>query len=241
IHCGEQTQLLYGEPVYLLDRDEKSLLVQAADGYWGWVSTAAIRPMDEASFRAYTSHPRGAVVADIESGALRIPRGASLPVVGNDAGRIQVQLPTGELFPIAASAIRVDRTADSRARDRVRAALDLLQTPYLFGGRSPLGLDCSGLVTNVWRRVDLPCSRDAWQQALAGDMVATSWDREGLRAGDQVFFMGASGKIYHTGIALSTHHVLHAAAPGVQISSIKKGDRLYHARLDRDFFIAKRP
>ena len=236
-----QTQLLFGEPLFLLDREGDSILALASDGYWGWVPKASVRMMDAAEFHHYCSHPRGAVISDVEFEGMRIPRGASLPLAGKDQGRTQVLLPNGELFPLASSAVRTEQPGEDRAADRVRAALDLLQTPYLFGGRSPLGLDCSGLMTNVCERVNLPIARDAWQQAIAGDLTATSWDRTGMEPGDQVFFMDSSGKIYHTGIAISDHHVLHAAPPGVQIGSLKEGDRLFDARLNRDFFVAKRP
>lgn len=236
-----QTQLLYGEPLFLLDREGDFILAHAVDGYWGWVPQSSVRMMDADEFNRYRSHPRGAVVTDIESESMRIPRGASLPLAGKKDGRTQVLLPTGELFPVASASVRASQPNDDRGKARVRAALDLLQTPYLFGGRSPLGLDCSGLMTNVCERVDLPIARDAWQQAIAGDLTATSWDRSGIEPGDQIFFMDSSGKIYHTGIAISDHHVLHAAPPGVQIGSLKVGDRLFDARLHRDFFVAKRP
>ncbi|MBU0641372.1 MAG: C40 family peptidase, partial [Planctomycetes bacterium] len=108
-------------------------------------------------------------------------------------------------------------------------------------GRSSLGLDCSGLVTNVWTRTGEKPSRDAWQQALAGELVATSWHRAGIQAGDQVFFINESGKIYHTGVALDADHILHAAPPCVQIGSLDPQDRLHDKRLDLDFFMAKRP
>ncbi len=236
-----QTQLLYGEPLHVLDREGEFLLVQATDGYWGWVPKSSARMMNAKEFHHYRSHPRGAVVTDIEFESIRIPRGATLALAGNSEGRLQVVLPTGKLFPVAASSIRTEPVQNDRGADRVRAALDLLQTPYLFGGKSPLGLDCSGLMTNVCERVNLPIARDAWQQAIAGDLTATSWDRTGIEPGDQIFFMDSSGKIYHTGIAISDHHVLHAAPPGVQIGSLTEGDRLFDSRLHRDFFVAKRP
>ena len=160
-----QTQLLYGEQLYLLDREGDTLLAHAGDGYWGWVPQSSVRMMDENEFRHYRSHPRGAVVADIEFEAIRIPRGASLPIAGKDQGRTKVLLPTGELFPVASSTVRTDRQPGSRASARVRAALDLLQTPYLFGGRSPLGIDC--------RRADDECMR-AGQSAKRPRCMAAS-------------------------------------------------------------------
>jgi hypothetical protein len=87
----------------------------------------------------------------------------------------------------------------------------------------------------------LPAARDASQQAFAGRLVATSSYRNGLRAGDVVFFINAAGKIYHTGVAIDQTHICDSSPPAVQIGCITSGDRLYDERMDRDFFIAKRP
>ncbi|MEZ6084968.1 MAG: NlpC/P60 family protein [Phycisphaerae bacterium] len=116
-----------------------------------------------------------------------------------------------------------------------------MRTPYLFSGRSPLGLDCGRLMTNVCERVSLPIARDAWQQAIAGDLTATSWDRTGMEPGDQVFFMDSSGKIYHTGIAISDHPCCTQPRPVCRSATSRKGIDCLTPRLNRDFFVAKRP
>jgi len=239
---GMQTQLMFGEPVFLLDRADGHYLLHAGDGYWGWVAERAIRPMTVEEFNEYTSHPWANLIKDVDVPNLRILRGSRLPVAGWETGKVNVLLPDGSQSAISASQTREWKTAEARSVARARAALDLLYVPYVFAGRSPLGLDCSGLITNVAARVgdDVP-ARDAWQQALAGALVATDWHRDGIRAGDIVYFVRTTGRIYHVGIAISPTHIVHSAPPGVHISSIKPGDPLYARRLDRDFFMAKRP
>ncbi|MCH7813562.1 MAG: C40 family peptidase [Planctomycetes bacterium] len=236
-----QTQLLFGEPVFLLDRQEGFFLLLAGDGYWGWVRADAVQPMNATEFDRYAGHPRGVLLRDVVIDGMTLPRGAAVPIVPRESGGHLILLPDGSRHAAPDGVIAESERASEAAATRVAAALDLLGAPYVFGGRSPLGLDCSGLIANVWARCGQASARDAWQQALAGTLTATWWYRQGMRPGDQVFFIDPAGKLYHTGVAISPTHVLHSAPPGVQIGSIKSGDRLYDPRLDRDFFMAKRP
>lgn len=237
---GLQTQLLYGEPVFLLDQQGGYYLLHVEDGYWGWVRQDAIQPMTAEEFEAYRGKRRGVLLRDVERTDLRIPRGSMLPLVGETQETRTLLLPDGARCQVAASDVATHDSSGVLAT-RVRSALELLYVPYVFGGRSPLGLDCSGLLANVGARAGEARGRDAWQQAFAGRLVATGWYRTGMQAGDQVFFVDAAGKIYHTGIALNATHVIHAAPPCVQIGSFDPQDRLYDRRIDRDLFMVKRP
>lgn len=239
--AGLQTQVLFGEPVFLLDATDEHYLLHAGDGYWGWVPREAITPLTAAEFDRYIQQPRAAVMVDIEEGSVRIPRGATVRVVSADADACAILLPGGGTLSVAAATVRVDDSEAAQAAQRVRAALDLLYTPYVFGGRSPLGLDCSGLVTSVLAREGTLPARDAWQQALAGGLVATPWHRANIRAGDLLYFINSRGKVYHTGVALDATHFVHSAPPCVQISSFDPRDPLYDESHVREFFIAKRP
>lgn len=262
---GVQTELLLGEPLFLLDRADEYYLLHGADGYWGWVHGDAIEPMTAERFEAYVLRPSAVVLRDIEDARLRVPRGAVVRVLSADPAGVTILLPDDSTLTVPVAqcsvapqwptpdagnapaeaklpAIRI--TADARraaAAARVAAALDLLYVPYVFGGRSPLGLDCSGLVSSVGVRAGEAPARDAWQQAFAGELVATAWHRARLQPGDLVFFINDSGKIYHAGVALDATHVIHAAPPCVQIGSFDRADPLYDAELDRHFFMAKRP
>jgi len=90
----------------------------------------------------------------------------------------------------------------------VENALMYLNTPYLWGGRSPLGIDCSGFSQMVYRLqgVDLP--RDAYQQAEVGTTLSFVEESE---PGDLAFFDNAEGKITHVGIILEDNHIIHAS------------------------------
>jgi hypothetical protein len=148
-------------------------------------------------------------------------------------------VPCDAIEPLSAARSPLPERGDA-ARQRVLRAFELLYVPYVFGGCTASGLDCSGLVRNVNAAGDDPVARDAWQQAFAGTLVGTRWHRSAIQAGDQLFFIDTRGKIYHTGLALGDNRFIHAAWPCVQIGSFDPDDGLYSRSLDRDLFIAKR-
>lgn len=90
----------------------------------------------------------------------------------------------------------------------VENALMYLNAPYLWGGRSPVGIDCSGFTQMVYRLqgVDLP--RDAYQQAEVGTTLSFVEESE---PGDLAFFDNTEGKITHVGIILEDNHIIHAS------------------------------
>lgn len=235
-----QSQLLYGEPVYLLDRHEDELLIQAGDGYWGWLPADAIACVDRDRFSRNLQSDRAALLEDIEHGDLLLPRGARLPIVSRTSDVCtlltlddhRVEVPAGSVRPM-----EQERSHETRAL----RAIEWLNTPYVFGGRSPFGPDCSGFVTNLFEQEGTPIARDAAGQFLSGRLVATRWHRGDIRTGDRLYFINQSGKVFHTGIALTPTHFIHASPPAVQISSLQPGDRLYDDRWDQAFLVAKRP
>ncbi|HRX85391.1 MAG TPA: C40 family peptidase [Phycisphaerae bacterium] len=236
---GLRTQLTYGEPVFILDGTTDFLLVHASDGYWGWVRRACIRTMDEAAFTAYTSAKRAILVEDVAVDGLRILRGAVLPFEFSVSGRVALSGPDGERWEVSAHTVRAfDTRAD--AAERIERALALLHTPYVFGGVSPLGLDCSGLMQMLTRQTGVPLPRDAAQQFLTGRLVAPRWHRAAIAPGDVLFFINACGRIFHVGLALTADHFVHSGPPEVKIDSLNPGDRLYAPGRERTFLAARR-
>lgn len=242
--AGVVTQLLYGEPVFLLDCADGWLMVQAGDGYWGWAREEAIHRMTAEVFDAYRALERVVLTRELGTGEgnrqVPLPRGAKLGVLDRETASVTVRAADGTRMSVPVDAVR-PLPADSSAETRVLAALDMLYTPYKWGGRSAIGLDCSGLITNVGAQTGINPPRDAWQQALVGSLVATEWHRSAIQRGDLLYFVDATGRVYHTAIAIDATHFVHAAVPEVQIGSFDKADRLYDKRLDTTFFIAKRP
>jgi cell wall-associated NlpC family hydrolase len=238
--ADRQTDLLFGEAVFLLDEQDDYYLLLAGDGYWGWTPAAAIEPMTADRFYDYCRRAAVVLLNDVPGPQATIPRGARLPLARTAGEDYVILLPDGGESTVPAASARVD-DSDSAGRARAAAAQCSLGVPYVFGGRSPAGVDCSGFVTNVWARCGQPTARDAWQQAFAGRLVATAWHRTDLRPGDQLFFLNSAGRIHHTAIAIEGARFIHAARPFVRIGSLDANDRFYEADLDYTFFMAKRP
>ena len=90
----------------------------------------------------------------------------------------------------------------------IENALIYLNAPYLWGGRSPLGIDCSGLTQMVYRLQGIDLPRDAYQQAKVGTTLSFVEESE---PGDLAFFDNNEGKVIHVGIILKDNHIIHAS------------------------------
>jgi hypothetical protein len=90
----------------------------------------------------------------------------------------------------------------------VENALMYLNAPYLWGGRSPLGIDCSGFSQMVYRLQGVSLPRDAYQQAEIGTTLSFVEESE---PGDLAFFDNNEGEITHVGIILEDNHIIHAS------------------------------
>ena len=88
-----------------------------------------------------------------------------------------------------------------------KTAFMYLNSPYLWGGRTPLGIDCSGFTQIVYKINGLKLSRDAHEQANQGQTLSFIEESE---AGDLAFFDDPEGKIVHVGLLLEDHYIIHA-------------------------------
>jgi len=112
-----------------------------------------------------------------------------------------VELPDARVFP-KHPALSEPQSA------LLQFASGYLRAPYLWGGRTPMGLDCSALVQLAFKSVNILLPRDASQQISYGTQVdfATEW-----QVGDVAFFDNEEGKITHTGILCGKDKILHAS------------------------------
>lgn len=213
IAADRVSEALHGEPLTLLERrDGTWLRVRVPDGYHGWVHAGyvATGPDDWAAdwtTRA-TARSLGAELK-FEDRRFRLALGARV-VLRRDG---LVDTADGRAWSIAWGVIRPE--AACRAEARLLAAPEWAQrwfsgAPYLWGGRTEWGVDCSGLVqaTYAARGVSLP--RDSDQQALAGRPVAVDAAGAGYAAGDVLCF--ADGRrISHVALWAGVGHIVHSA------------------------------
>jgi cell wall-associated NlpC family hydrolase len=96
------------------------------------------------------------------------------------------------------------------------AAMFFMNAPYLWGGRSIFGIDCSGFTQMVFRQFGIRIKRDAWQQAEQGELVGFIQE---ARVGDLAFFDNEEGRITHVGIMLDNNRIIHASGK-VRIDAI---------------------
>jgi hypothetical protein len=99
----------------------------------------------------------------------------------------------------------------------IENALMYLNTPYLWGGRSPFGIDCSGLTQMVYRLQGIKLPRDGYQQE-AGRTLKSLGESE---AGDLAFFENKEGKVAHVGIIMENNNIIHASGK-VRIDKLDK-------------------
>jgi hypothetical protein len=250
-----QTQLLPAEPVWLLDRsqDGQFYLVQGSDGYLGWVRADAIAPITAAQFDEILTSRQATLAAPWADDRLALSPGTRLllatpaAAASRSDAAVRLRFPTVQGGHLRFESLRIARDlltlpeGARRGQIAVETALSLYGTPYVFGGRSANGLDCSGLVGAAYEAAGLRLPRDASQQVRVGRLVATRWHRAALLPGDMLFFLEDTGRVYHTGLSLGGERFIHSCPPCVRVNSFAPGDPLYTRLWSEAFMFARRP
>ena len=227
------SQTLAGHELAVLEERDSWLRVRTDDGYGGWVHRGyarAISPRERAKRYATQRVSLGCTAREIDGRRHTLPLGA---ILSDDAFvEAGVALSPRELsarFPRSAASI-------------CYAALELFEgAPYQWGGITPWGADCSGLVQTVFRLHGIPLPRDAWQQAERGTDAGTTL--EALRAADLLFFSDREdGRVTHVAIALGDLRIVHLALGrgGYAAERLDDSDDPYVAALVERFRLARR-
>jgi len=204
------SQLLFGEPVTLYERADGWAWVQSRqDGYVGYVAAAAL-----GAVLAAPSHSVAVLRAlafpkpDLKAPPLdALPMGSAVQVTGNEGRFSEIAFGPGQRAWVTSAHLA---PAGAFAPDYTATALQFLGVPYLWGGKSSLGLDCSGLIQVALARAGFACPRDTDMQAAGlGDEIAQSL--QSLKShrpacGDILYMPG------HVAIALDESRVVHANA-----------------------------
>lgn len=169
------------------------------DGYTGWVSSRQLAPADDSEPTPVVHVYDMCATATSEQRTLHLPLGARLPGYGQ------------ETFTLGAEKFRLEgKVHDPSSKPSIPALIEYAQrylhVPYLWGGRTPWGLDCSGFTQMVFRAFGIQLARDSRQQILQGESVESFAK---ARPGDLAFFTGSA---HHVGLVCRPGQILHASA-----------------------------
>ncbi|HUH35990.1 MAG TPA: C40 family peptidase [Moheibacter sp.] len=196
------SQCLFGEKVEILSQKKNWIKIKAVDdGYEGWADSKQFYELTEAEFLAIeNAHYAvdGFNLAVEEERPLTLPMGAYLPNLQQSIMRFGAK----ELTYLGDAS-----TGNFTKNDLAELAMLYLNTPYLWGGKSVFGIDCSGLVQQLYKFCGIKLPRDAYQQAELGEALSFVEEAE---AGDLAFFDNAEGKIIHVGLMLGDNKIIHA-------------------------------
>jgi hypothetical protein len=218
LHSSEMvSQLMFGDMVNIQDHAYGWYKVKGLDdGYTGWVPSTMVEPVSEAFM--HPAQPFKLVkelVAPLQvkrretESVVYLTKGARFPVMSyagtpEEPGVRLLRL--GELeFRIAEE--HLTDPLPKAVADVLQTARGYLNVPYLWGGKSPFGADCSGYLQTVFKLHGVRLLRDSYQQATQGTPV-TFADRA---AGQLAFFKGSSGNIIHVGLLLDRDTIIHAS------------------------------
>lgn len=241
------TQTLLGTPIQILKKQGGFYLVKSPDGYLAWTDGGSIALMNQASFKLWQEAKKivytndyGHAFAKPDATAARVSdlvAGNILKLLGQENGFVKVAFPDGREAYIPA-----DQTADYTAwlkrplpnADAIlKTAKTLIGVPYLWGGTSIKGVDCSGFTKTAYFLNGVVIPRDASQQALVGekldvlenDSISVEKCLKNLKPGDLMFFSAAkrrgvsNGRVSHTAIYMGNGEFIQSAGM-VKISSI---------------------
>ncbi|MCU0402923.1 MAG: C40 family peptidase [Chitinophagaceae bacterium] len=230
------SQLLFGELVDLLEESGDFVKIKNRfDGYEGWCQRKQLTMHAEGNYPFLSRYSQSkkdrvevnGISVQLSPGSICFIADSSEPF---RIGPYQLKFETSPVVP----------SFSDKAESITYFANLFLGTPYLWGGRSIYGIDCSGLTQTVFKLAGITLPRDSGPQSREGEVVNLLQE---AKPGDLAFFDNADGKIVHVGILLGPDRILHASA-SVRIDPIdnygivhkEEGDRTHKLRIIKRYF-----
>lgn len=201
------TQLLFGELMLVIEKADKWVSVQlVSDSYQGWVSKGQLTLISQDEFVGLQEQNQW-VSTDLvqilhnktRNLSFLVSAGSNFYNCDNNSFELH-----GDSYQFLGN---MSPIIEYKHQTVINNAMLFLHTPYLWGGKSALGIDCSGLTQLVFKMAGKNIHRDASQQATQGEMVHLINEAQ---EGDLLFFDNDEGAIIHTGILIDGMHIIHA-------------------------------
>lgn len=198
------TQLLFGDSFSILENQEKWVQIETAfDNYIGWIDKKQYQSLTEEQFTTLKKIPEILnadlieYVSNTNNELISIPIGSSLSFLNQEDINIKNYSFEG---------IQTNGLKDKK--NLIKTAFTYLHAPYLWGGKTPFGIDCSGFTQMVYKLNGYKLLRDASQQATQGEVLSFIEESE---PGDLAFFDNEEGVIVHVGLLLENNYIIHAS------------------------------
>ncbi len=218
------SQALYGWNVLVLEESKNFYYIQTSDGYQGWVEAQGLIPLPaswkqsrmlKVMYNAVPVYP----APHVKYKPLQIlPFEVKLPVLAEPVDEerrwIQVEVIEGTIGWIQRGHISFDFSALSMVQ-MLELSNQFLGLPYIWGGTSSFGYDCSGFIQMLWRQRGVYLARDARQQIQ--EKICFSIPKEHLEPGDLLFYGSSEKDIRHVGLYLGNQILIHASVKPIPI------------------------
>jgi hypothetical protein len=198
-------QLLFGEHFTVLENNQNwSKIKLAFDGFEGWIDNKQFEIISEEFYHKINEEQEiyakeiVDVISNTKNEILTIPIGASLPFFNGN----KLAINTVDYH------FEGETISGEKGKNAIKQfAYLFLNTPFLWGGKSPFGIDCSGFTQLVYKLCGYQLLRNANEQATQGEVLSFIEESE---PGDLAFFDNEEGEIIHVGIILNDYHIIHA-------------------------------
>lgn len=198
------SQVLFGEHFKVLEQHKQwSHIETQYDDYQGWVDTKQFQPITESCYNQLSSD---AIILNVDlieyiiapsNLLIPIPLGSSLSFLNNP----EINTANFDFEGTKISGVKPRKNI-------INLAFMYLNAPYLWGGKTPFGIDCSGFTQMVYKLNGYKLLRDASQQATQGEALSFIEESE---PGDLAFFDNDEGNIIHVGIIMENNYIIHAS------------------------------